>query len=129
MSSMQFHEIGELKVGSYIMMDGAPCKITKMDRSAPGKHGHAKYRTEAVGLIDGQKRVQVIIGHSKVEVPVVEKKNAQVLSVSGKTAQLMDMESYQSFDAEIPDDLTVKEGEEVLYWELVDKRIIKSIKS
>jgi len=128
--SIQNHEISELKVGSYIMMDDAPCKITKMDRSAPGKHGHAKYRLEAVGAIDNRKRTTIMSGHNKVQVPIIIKKDAQVLSVTGDKAQVMDMESYETFDLVIPQELKgqVKENQKVLYWDLVGTRLLKQIK-
>ena len=126
----KLEEIGNLKIGSYIILEGAPCRISKMDRSAPGKHGHAKYRVEAMGLIDNRKRVQIIVGHSKVEVPIIEKKDAQVLSVSGDKAQVMDLENYETFDAIISDEIKgkVAEGNKVLYWDVLGTRIIKQVK-
>jgi translation elongation factor P/translation initiation factor 5A len=33
----------------------------------------------AVGLIDGKKRNLVLPGHDSVEVPIIEKKDAQIL--------------------------------------------------
>jgi translation initiation factor 5A len=128
--SIQNHEISELKIGSYIMMDGAPCKITKMDRSAPGKHGHAKYRLEAVGIIDNRKRATIMSGHNKVQVPIIEKRDAQVLSVSDTKAQVMDLETYETFDLVIPQELKgqVKENQKVLYWDVVGTKMLKQIK-
>ena len=128
--SIQNHEISELKIGSYIMMDGAPCKITKMDRSAPGKHGHAKYRLEAVGIIDNRKRATIMSGHNKVQVPIIEKRDAQVLSVSDTKAQVMDLETYETFDLAIPQELKgqVKDNQKVLYWDVVGTKVLKQIK-
>jgi translation initiation factor 5A len=130
LGSVNHAEIGSLKIGSYIMMDGAPCKISKMDRSAPGKHGHAKYRLEAIGIIDNIKRSTIMSGHNKVQVPIVEKKDAQVLSVSGDKAQVMDLETYETFDLAIPEDLKgqVQANQKVLYWNLVGHKILKQIK-
>ena len=112
------------------MMDGAPCKITKMDRSAPGKHGHAKYRLEAVGIIDNRKRATIMSGHNKVQVPIIEKRDAQVLSVSDTKAQVMDLETYETFDLVIPQELKgqVKENQKVLYWDVVGTKMLKQIK-
>ncbi len=69
-------------------------------------------------------------GHDKVEAPIIGKKNAQVLSVSGKTANVMDMETYETFDIEIPDELKndVHEGVEVLYWSIMGTNVIKQVK-
>lgn len=123
--------IGSLKKGDTLIIDGAPCKITSMQTSRPGKHGHAKVNLMAVGLIDGKKRNAVMPGHDKVEVPIVEKKNAQVLSISGKIANVMDSETYETFDMEIPEDIDgeVTEGCQVLYWTLMGQKIMKQVKN
>tara|TARA_Y100000310_G_scaffold326409_1_gene391273 strand:- start:164 stop:556 length:393 start_codon:yes stop_codon:yes gene_type:complete len=128
--TIKHHEISELKIGSYIMMEDAPCKISKMDRSAPGKHGHAKYRLEAVGILDNRKRTTIMSGHNKVQVPIIEKKDAQVLSVSGDKVQVMDLETYETFDLAIPQELKgqVKDNQKVLYWDVVGTKVLKQIK-
>ncbi len=122
--------VGSLKKGDTIIIDGAACKITDTATSRPGKHGHAKVNMMAVGMLDGKKRNLVMPGHDKVEAPVVEKKNAQVLSISGNTANVMDTESYETFDLEIPEELKkeVHEGSEVLYWILMGMKVIKQVK-
>ncbi|MBT3814647.1 translation initiation factor IF-5A [Candidatus Woesearchaeota archaeon] len=122
--------VGSLKKGDTIIIDGAACKITDTTTSRPGKHGHAKVNMMAVGMLDGKKRNLVMPGHDKVEAPVVEKKNAQVLSISGKMANVMDTESYETFDLEIPEELKadVKEGSEVLYWILMGMQVMKQVK-
>ena len=42
----------------------------------------------------------------------------------------MDMESYETFDLDIPDELKseVKEGSEILYWIIVDDKVMKQVK-
>lgn len=130
MSEIENRSISEMKIGSYIMMDGSPSKITKMDRSAPGKHGHAKYRVEAVGLIDEKKRIIIMTGHDTVQVPIVEKRDAQVLSVTGDKASVMDSETYETFDLFIPEELKgqVKEGSKILFWDIVGTKVMKQVK-
>ncbi|MBU0459189.1 MAG: translation initiation factor IF-5A [Nanoarchaeota archaeon] len=122
--------VGSLKKGDTIIIDGSPCKISDMATSRPGKHGHAKVNLMAVGLLDGKKRNLVMPGHDKVEAPIIEKKNAQILSVSGKNANVMDMETYETFDMEIPDELKadLHEGSEVLYWVIMGTKVIKQVK-
>jgi len=119
--------VGSLQRGSYIVIDGAACKVTSTQTSRPGKHGHAKVRLEAVGLIDKKKRVIVMPGHDHVSVPIVGKKTAQVLSIQGDTANVMDAETYETFDLKIPEDLKgqVVEGVSVLYWEILDQKVMK----
>ena len=122
--------VGSLKKGDTIIIDGAPCKITDTATSRPGKHGHAKVNMMAVGILDGKKRNLVMPGHDKVEAPIIEKKNAQVLSVSGNKASVMDMESYETFEMDIPEELKgeVKEGSEVLYWIIMGTHVMKQVK-
>ena len=120
-----------IKVGSYMVMEGAACKVSNIQISRPGKHGHAKMRIEAIGIIDGKKRIEVMPGHDPVDVPVIEKKNAQVLSVSGKMANVMDIETYETFDLEIPDELKADclPGTTVLYWIVLADKIMKQVRT
>jgi len=122
--------VGSLKKGDTIIIEGVPCKITDTATSRPGKHGHAKVNMMAVGLLDGKKRNMVMPGHDKVEAPIIEKKNAQVLSISGDKASVMDMETFETFEIEIPEELKseVKEGSEVLYWVIMGTNVMKQVK-
>lgn len=130
MPNITQEEIGKLKEGRYIIINGAACVIKKMQRSSPGKHGHAKYRVDAEDILTGSKKVIMLTGHAKVDVPIIDKKNAQVLAVSGKNAQIMDMETYETFEIEIPSELKEKivSGATVVYWNILGKRIIKDIR-
>jgi len=119
-----------IQKGTSIILDGAACKVVDVEISKPGKHGHSKVRVSAVGLVDEKKRIVVMPGHDNVEVPIIEKKSAQVLSVQGDNANVMDSETYETFDLKIPDELKgqVVEGSSVLYWVIMDQRIIKQVK-
>jgi len=123
-------QVTSLKPGRYIVIDGIACKVNKMDTSKPGKHGHAKCRIEAVGIINGEKKVIVLPGHDKVDSPVIEKKSAQVLSVHEDTANVMDEENFETFDLKIPDELKskVREGAKIIYWVVIDERVMKEMK-
>jgi translation initiation factor 5A len=121
--------VGGLQKGNYVVIEGAACKVVDTQTSRPGKHGHAKVRLSAVGLIDEKKRVVVMPGHDSIEVPIVEKKNAQVLSINGDMANVMDAESYETFDLKIPEELKgqVVEGCTVLYWVILDDKVMKQV--
>lgn len=123
--------VGTLKKGDTIIIDNAACRITDTATSRPGKHGHAKVNLMAVGILDGKKRNAVMPGHDKVETPIIEKKNAQILSVSGDKANVMDMDTYETFEMDIPEELKadVKEGVEVLYWVIMGMKIMKQLKA
>lgn len=123
-------EIKKCHEGKFIIIDDVPCKVTSLKISKPGKHGEAKVRLEAAGIFDGQKRVKVSPAGHKVRVPIVVKKTAQVVSIEGKRAQLMDLEDYSMFDAEIPDEFKDKmqEGGEVVLWRFGNNVMIKGVK-
>jgi len=131
MAGVKQASIGGLQKGNYVIVDGAACKVTDTQTSRPGKHGHAKVRMTAVGLLDDKKRVIVMPGHDSIDVPIVDKKTAQVLSISGNTANVMDAETYETFDLDIPEDLKTdcKEGSNVLYWEILDQKVMKQVKN
>lgn len=123
-------DIGSLKVGGYVILEGKACTVRSIQTSKTGKHGHAKSRLEAVSVVDGQKIVHVAPSHDKVDVPIIEKKTAQILSISGDKANVMDMESYETFDMNIPEEMKgeVKEGDQVLYWLVMSQRVMKQLK-
>ena len=115
-----------LKIGGYVIFNGKACRITDILTSRPGKHGHAKVRISAVGLVDGSKIIKLYPGHDKIEVPIVEKETAQILSIAEDTANVMDAKTYETFDLKIPEDLkeTVKEGNQVSYWIIMGQKVM-----
>ena len=123
-------DAGSIKEGSYIVMDGAACRVVSVDIGKSGKHGHKKARIVAIGLLDEKKREIVIPAHDNVEVPIIDKKSAQVLSVVGDTANVMDSETYETFDLKIPEELkaTVSAGVSVLYWNILGQKVMKQLK-
>ena len=122
--------VGSLKPGRYVVIDGAACVVKSIQSSRPGKHGHAKSRIEAVGVIDGVKRIIIKPGHDNMDSPIIEKETAQILSVSGDMANVMDIKTYETFDLVIPEELQgkIKDGQQVLYWEIMGSRMLKQIK-
>ncbi|MBM3309749.1 MAG: translation initiation factor IF-5A [Candidatus Altiarchaeales archaeon] len=103
-----------------------------MVHSKPGKHGGAKANISAVGVFDNQKRNITRPTGDKIEVPVIEKKIAQVLNVIGDRIQLMDMENYETFELGMPEEEELKggiaQGVEVLYMQVGGDRKIAQIK-
>ena len=119
----------EMRVGTYLILDGIAHQVKKMDVSKTGKHGHAKVRYEAINAFSGKKKVGVVPGHDKFEVPMIDKRAAQVLSVSGNTASIMDNENFENFDLEIPEELqgSVVDGVEVEYWLIEEDKLLKKV--
>ena len=117
----------EAKPGINIIINGAPCSVKSQDISKTGKHGHAKCRIEAIGIIDNKKRVLVIPGHEKMEVPMIEKRKCQILSVLGDKASVMDLESFETLDVKLGEELKedIKEEDQAEYWKINEEKIIK----
>src|SRR3989338_7262327 len=118
MSDTKMVGANEVQKGGFILMGGIACKVVDLEISKPGKHGHTKVRISAMGLVDGKKRIEVMPGHDNVEVPIVEKRNAQVMSVQGKREKFIDPKNYGKFDIKIPDEFKgqVKDGMSIMYW-------------
>ncbi len=118
----------EVKTGTNIIVDGKPCTVKKVNISKTGKHGHAKVRIEAVGIIDGSKKIFVVPGHDKLEVPIVEKRKAQVLSIGDSVVSLMDLETFETIEVPTPSEEikeTLVEGGNAEYWDIEGQKIIK----
>jgi translation initiation factor 5A len=122
-------EVRELKENRYIIIDDEPSKIMSISTSKPGKHGEAKARIEAIGVFDGQKRSVIYPVRHKVSVPIMDKRTAQVLTLKGATAELMDLETYETFEMPIPEEFRdgIKEGEDISYIEALGKKKITRI--
>lgn len=116
----------ETKTGTNILLEDEPYTIKKIDVSKTGKHGHAKCRIEAVGIINKQKKVFVIPGHDRLEIPLVNKKKGQVLSISDKVS-VMDLESFETLDVPCDEEIKAElsENSNVEYWDIEGKLIIK----
>jgi len=124
-------ELGSLKEGSWINIDGEPCQVVEVAHSKTGKHGSAKVRLVAMGLFDGVKRTVMNPVTARVEVPVIEKRSGQVISMAGSTLQLMDLETYEVFESPVPTDQDlakrVAPGVAVEYWRVLRKGLPSTI--
>jgi translation initiation factor 5A len=118
----------EAKKGTNIIVEGVPCMVKNVDISKTGKHGHAKCKIEAVGIVSGQKKVFVVPGHEKIEVPIVEKRKAQILSKADKKASIMDLESFETLEVSCPDQEvfnSLEENGNCEYWDVEGEKIVK----
>jgi len=125
-------DLGSVKIGSYIIINDEPCRIVEYDKSKPGKHGSAKARVVAIGVFDGSKRSIVSPVSAGIEIPIIEKRVGQVISILSNV-QLMDMETFETFDVPLPNDEELKrkiiEGIEVEYWRVLGRTKIVRVKN
>ena len=115
-------QVRDLQEGSYVMMDDSPCKINAYSTAKPGKHGSAKARIEGRGVFDDKKRSLSQPVDQKVWVPIIERKQGQVVSVDGNDAQVMDLDTYETFTMRIPEDQTFAPDDEIEYLEYEGNR-------
>jgi len=120
----------ELRSGKYVLIDDIPCKVVEIESSKPGKHGSAKMRITGIGIFEGQKKTLLAPGDSDVEVPIIERKNVMILSVSGINAQVMDQSTNEVYDLEIPADLVsaAAPGKEAEVIEAMGRKKVERIK-
>jgi translation elongation factor IF5A len=116
----------EIKTGTNIIIEEKPYTVKKIDISKTGKHGHSKARIEAIGILSDQKKIIVVSGHDRFEVPMVNKNKGQVLSV-GERISIMDLESFETIEVKCEESLqqTIKENDNVEYWDVCGEKIIK----
>jgi len=125
-------DLGSLKVGSYIIIDNEPCRIVSYDHSKPGKHGSAKARVSAIGVFDGSKHSMVSPVSANVEVPLIDKRSGQIVSITGSSLQIMDLETFEVFEtSSVEEDIRDKivQGGEIEYWKVLDRVKIVRAKS
>ncbi len=126
-------DVGSLKTGHYVVIEDEPCKIVEYERSKPGKHGAAKARIVAMSLFTGNKKSIVSPMDAKLQVPMVDKRSGQILATTGTNVQIMDMETYETFDTSPPDDEEIRNkiasGLEIEYWRILGRTIITRVKS
>ena len=117
----------DARTGTTIIIENEPCIVKNIDISKTGKHGHAKARIEAIGILDGKKRVIARPGHERFEVPLIEKRKGQVLSVNDDLINMMDMESFETIDLPYPKDFedAIVDGDQIEYWDIEGIKTIR----
>lgn len=119
----------ELRIGGYIYVDGEAYMVRTMDISKTGKHGASKCRFDATSAISGKKKVIMCPGHERFEVPMIDKRKAQVLSLMGDKASIMDSENFENFELAITDEVkdSIQEGSNIEYWDIEGTKLMKKV--
>lgn len=131
MAGVNIGTIKDLKEGRFVVIDNEPCRIVRMDISKPGKHGSAKARIDAISLFTGNKKTLVKPVDASVEIPIIEKRAAQVIAdLGGGRYQLMDLQSYETYEIEIPEEWRAKAqpGTECEIHEVMGRKLFIRVK-
>ncbi len=128
-------DLGSVKEGSYIIIDGEPCKVVSREHFKPGKHGSAKVRLVAISIFTGSKKSYVSPAESRVDIPMIDKRSGQVTSVMDNGIQVMDLATFEVFETPKPTAEEMAElsgriepGAEVEYWSVLGRNKIMRIK-
>lgn len=121
-------QASNLSKGNHVMIEGEPCEVRGVSMSSPGKHGSAKAKIKARGIFDEKDRHITKPGDSMMMQPDVDKKIGQIVSKEGNIAQVMDMDTYETSEMELPEDLNAGEGDEIKYWVIEDRILVKGLK-
>ena len=101
----KFVNAGGLKPGSYVLIDDEACQVKSVEKSKPGKHGASKVRVTAMGIFRDTKKNLLKPTDASVDIPIILKGSAQVVAVMGTQIQIMDVETYKTFDIDKPKDV------------------------
>jgi translation initiation factor 5A len=132
---------GNLKKGSYFLEEnGAVCNVLDIQHSKSGKHGHAKNRVSCVGLFDKKKRSIVFSSGAMVDVPEIIKSTGQITDITDSAVIIMDLESFETFEADYPiDEIPLRKINELKenpdsigesqaeYWDVMGKKLVTRI--
>jgi translation initiation factor 5A len=128
-------DLGSVKEGSYIIIDGEPCKVVSREHFKPGKHGSAKVRLVAISIFTGTKKSYVSPAESRVDIPMIDKRSGQITSVMNDSVQLMDLATFEVFETPkpTPDEMAELHGDllpgaEVEYWSMMGRNKIMRVK-
>jgi len=112
---IKFMELGQVKEKQFILIDGVICKVDTITKSKPGKHGSAKIRMTATGVFGGQKMNLLKPSSEDVEIPILDKGNAQIIADLGNKYQVMDMANYQTYEVDKDEFTELVAGSEIEY--------------
>jgi len=131
--SIKKSEAKTLKPGSYFLIEGEPCRVVSIEKSKPGKHGAAKANIVAIGFFDNRKRNVIMPADRMVDVPLIDKRSATVITDMGESYSLMDSETYETYevpkpaDEEIASKIDLNVAVEV--WDVMGQKVITRVKT
>ncbi|MGD9395463.1 MAG: translation initiation factor IF-5A [Candidatus Thorarchaeota archaeon] len=131
--SIKKSEAKTLKPGSYFLIEGEPCRVVSIEKSKPGKHGAAKANIVAIGFFDNRKRNVIMPADRMVDVPLIDKRSATVITDMGETYSLMDSETFETYEVPKPTDEEIASKIElnvaVEVWDVMGQKVITRVKT
>jgi len=110
-------EAKEANIGQWILYQGEPCQIKRKENVAFGTHSHSKTKLFLKPLSKGGIKELICSHNDKLEEVDITKKTGNVIAKQKDKVQIMDIVSYETFDAEIDKELLneIKVGDDVIF--------------
>lgn len=98
-------QVGNVKKGGHIVIDGRPCKVVDISTSKTGKHGHAKANITAIDIFNGKKFEESQPTSHNIEAPNIVRLEFQLISIdSDDYCTLMDLKGNTRSDLRVPNE-------------------------
>lgn len=113
-------EAKKISKGTYIEYEDKPYYVHKAQSMVVSRHSHTRVKLDLISVLDRDKRSITVAPHDKLKDIEIIRRHGQFITHSGKNlGQIMSMDTYETFDAEIPDEIAsqISEGDEVTYVE------------
>ena len=110
----------DLVRGNYFIYNGEPVRVIKKELVAYGTHSHSKLKIFFQGLTERGERNANFQHTDKVEILDIMRKLGQIISKLNNKVQIMDMVTYETFDAAITSELysEINESDQVTFVEI-----------
>lgn len=98
--------MNSLKLGDYILLKKQyPCKVIEINKSAPGKHGHAQYNVVGRDVITDKKYNELFKHHDHYTTVEVLKRNYMGMSIDDDGfLSMFDDDMSERTDLQLKDD-------------------------
>lgn len=131
MPEIQIKRVIDLKKGSYVWYNNDAWEVLEIETAKTGKHGSAKARIVIKSVTTGKVTELIKPTQDPIEVPVINKRKCQVVAkVSDNLFTVMDLDTYETFDAKALDEIKdrLEEGQKVIVWDFGEKIIVQAFK-
>ncbi len=107
----------ELERGTYFIYNNEPVRVLRKEVIVVGTHSHSKLKFYIQGLNEKSERTVNFHHTDKVEIVDIVRKLGQIISKANNKTQVMDMISYETFDANASSELfnELNEGDQVTF--------------
>jgi len=105
------------------MSQGEPVRVLKKEVVVYGTHSHSKLKLFCKNVFTGQDSVLTLGHKDKVDLVDIKRKIGQVISKTSQNLMVMDNVSYETFEADVDEELMeeLTEGHGVVFVEFGGK--------